>query len=199
MSNPPTDRQLAYLGRLGYALTPPTTWREASDTLTALEEGKTPKAAEAVMLKAREQRKKKAVRESEAALRGAKSDLKDIAKLMREDPDLFRCAGFVLTAYDDEPDAKVLYYEGAFVPFALAWQRPELLVIDGLSYEEVETPPRSGRVMQSNGQVVEMAAAQRAAIGKGVRRVFGCVVGLAFAIVAAVVIIIVASIVGSRR
>ncbi len=75
--------------------------------------------------------------------------------MMRDSDGVFKCAGFRMKRIKDETPGSDLIYHNAFLPFDVAKQFPDLLLLD-LDIDELERTPKKGNVVCRPGVVTDI-------------------------------------------
>lgn len=144
----PTQKQLAFLKTLKYAGVRPDTVGEASDLIDALKHGVTSADAEKQMLF-----------ERASPIEKAQLYLADAEERKREWNEL---AGWRLKVKSGAETSKNSIYNGAFLPFEVGRQHPELLAISGLDFSELQRTPAKGPFIVAPNQLSEVSVGKRA-------------------------------------
>ena len=88
-------------------------------------------------------------------------------------------AGFRIKVAKDADAATQLYHK-AFLPLAIAHKCPEVLLLSGLEYDELERVPGTGKFVVGAGQIVERSKGkpEPTAKGSGCGAVLVCVAAM---------------------
>jgi len=144
----PTEKQLAYLKDLGYAGSPPKPIGEASDLISAMKDGLTSEPAEKSMLF-----------ERAPPLEKARLYLADAEQRKRNGNEL---AGWRLKVKRGAETSQNANYNGAFLPFDVGRQFPELLAISGLDLDtELQRRPAKGPIVTAPNHLSEITPGSR--------------------------------------
>lgn len=155
----PTPKQLSYLRRLGYRGARPTSSKQATAAITALEDGGTVAAAEKALLKQRKAERKEEEQEEKwyrkQRLIDAKAHIRDIIAQNRDIGHNYTTGFRLIPAPGLDVSAADEPYLNAFVPLKVAAEYPHLLALETLEYEEVtarQTLPRGTRKVLAPGE-----------------------------------------------
>lgn len=144
----PSQKQLAYLKDLGYVGLPPNTIGEASDLISSMKNGLTSELAEKAMLY-----------ERAPPLEKARLYLAEAEQRKRDGSQI---AGWRLKVKRGAETSKNSIYNGAFLPFEVGRQFPELLAISGLDFDtELQRRPAKGPIITAPNQVSEITPSSK--------------------------------------
>lgn len=188
MSRCPTEKQRNFLNTLGYKGQPPISLSEASDLIDEIKNGTKPERAEKQMLSARAKWEKKQLAE-------IREYLKSLDDMNRE---YHTCSGFRIQVENEEAATETRQYHRAFLSLDVAKKHPELLLLQGLYYDdELQRVPTSGKFIVSPGDVRAVAGKQKrrgrneasGEVGcfRRLRRLVGLVVLGAILVIAAII------------
>ena len=144
---PPTVKQLAYLKDLGYVGTEPITIGEASDLIDAIKDGFTSADAERAVLTDRD-----------LPIEKARRYLAQAAEDKRNGNEL---AGWRLKVKRGAETSENSVYNGAFLPFDVGRQFPEILAISGLDFGTLQRRPAKGPIVLAPKQLSEITLSSR--------------------------------------
>lgn len=144
----PTEKQLAYLKTLGYSGAQPNTVGEASDLISAMKAGLASANAERGMLI-----------ERASPIDKARVYLADAEERRRNGNEL---AGWRLKVKRGAETSQNSIYNGAFLPFDVGRNFPELLAISGLDFDtELQRRPAKGPIVIAPNQLSEITPRPR--------------------------------------
>jgi len=141
--HPPTEKQRAFLNDLGYIGVPPLTLREASELITSMKDGLSSSVAEKAMLLDRA-----------SPIERARIYLANVEERKRNGNQI---AGWRLKVQSGAKTSQNSIYNGAFLPFEIGKQNPELLAIVGLELDnELQRRPAKGSIVVGPNQVADI-------------------------------------------
>jgi hypothetical protein len=158
MPQAPSDKQLAYLKRLGYSGPAPETSAEASRLIDDLKGGASSAAAAKALTQRRGERARRDLEHARIYVEG----LAEMERQYHEACGEPYISGLRLKvpAADRTPENEI--YHKAFLPLDVALRSPEILTIDGLEYKEIKRTPGLGLFVVAPGHVVERQKGERA-------------------------------------
>lgn len=140
MTRPASQKQMAFLKRLGYSGQLPATVREASAAIDAMLEKKDSKRAEKALLAERGRSEKARAKRRRKELATIGQEVNFMLQENRRYGSDGLYAGFMFVPLDGvELAAQETQYAGAFLPLQVAARFPDLLAMDTLDVEEVLT------------------------------------------------------------